>query len=159
MNTPPVRTMGHAVMEGHVAVEYAELHEKLWSHLDTLVSWLQIAGGTIALLGVAMPDGWKWLTPTAGVALAVLAGIQLALKPRERSISFRDTRRELELLISVAGDLSHSDLERNLAKILSAAPRGFEALTTAAQNRALVRHGYPPDPLHGLGAFLARCAA
>lgn len=153
------RTLGHAVTEARFAIEYAELHEKLWSHLDTMASLVQIVAGAVALVGVALPKEWQWLTPAAAILLAAIAGFQVALKPRERSITFRDTRRELEELLTRAGDFSLGAFDRELDLIRSKAPRGIDALTTPAQNRALARYGYPTDRIGPWQTFLTWCAA
>lgn len=137
------RTLGHAVMDVRYAIEYGELHEKLWSHIDTGISLVQIAAGALALAGVLTPG--RWLTAAAGITLAVLSSVQLCFKPRERSIEFRDTRRKLHDLNANAWSMSLQDVDRALEQIKSEAPRGLDALARPAQNRVLASNGYPNE--------------
>lgn len=155
---PAPRDQGRAVMELQVAIEYGELHEKLWSHLDTALSWVQVIGGALALAGGFA--GSPALAATAGTVLALTSGTQISLRPRERAINFRDTRRQLEALHASAWGLPLQALDAEMSRLLADAPRGFDALTRPAQNRVLARHGHPTDPMdRRLSRWLAALAA
>jgi hypothetical protein len=81
-------------MEVRFAVWYGELNERLWSNFDTALTLVQAIAGSLALAGVFVPGAG--LTAIAGVVLALISGVQTSLKPRERSIAFRDARRQFQ---------------------------------------------------------------
>ncbi len=140
IETPNPRDLGQAVMELRYAIEYGELHEKFWSHVDTFLSFLQIAAGALAFAGVFKPE--SAVTPIAGVVLALLSAFQLTVKPRERSIQFRDSRRTLQGLNGRAWEMTLEALDAEFERVKSEAPRGIEAFTHPAENRVLARYGY-----------------
>ena len=137
------RTRGQAIMEVRFAVEYGELHEKFWSHVDTFISLAQVLAGALALAGAFSPGNGTVLTAAAGALLALMSGFQIAVKPRERSIQFRDTRRRAHELNSKAWEMPQRALEQALEQIRSEAPRGLEALSRPAFNRVVTMNGFP----------------
>ena len=143
-------------MEVRFAVCYGELNERFWSHFDTALTLAQAVAGSLALAGVFTPGAG--LTAFAGVVLALISGIQATLKPRERSIAFRDARRQFQDLDVDAGALDLVALDRRLEMLRRDAPRGFQSLLRPAESRALVQHGYPDITLSRWERFMCLCA-
>ncbi|MDM0043768.1 hypothetical protein QTH91_04670 [Variovorax dokdonensis] len=143
-------------MEVRFAVCYGELNERFWSQFDTLLTVVQAISGSLALAGVFVPGGA--LTALAGVVLAAISGVQAGLKPRERSIAFRDARRQFEDLNMDAARLDLATLDRRLETLRRDAPRGFQSLLRPAEHQALRQHGYPGLTLTRWERFMCFCA-
>ena len=93
-----------------------------------------------------------WLSTWAGLILAGSSGFQLTIKPRERSIQFRDTRRALHDLNARAWTMSLLDVDAELDRIRRDAPRGLDVLTRQAQNVVFATNGFAAEtePLTGI---------
>lgn len=127
-------------MEVRFAIEYGDMHEKFWSHIDTGLSLVQVVAGALALAGAFAPG--SGLASWAGLILAGVSGFQLTIKPRERSIQFRDTRRLLHDLNARAWSMSVLEVDAELERIRREAPRGLSVLTRPATNVALAANGF-----------------
>ncbi|KWT83886.1 MULTISPECIES: hypothetical protein [unclassified Variovorax] len=148
----PPRVHGNAVMDVRFGVCYGELNERFWSHFDTALTLLQITAGALALAGVFARGGW--LTALAGIALAGISGLQIGLKPRERSIAFRDTRRNFHDLDIESASLDLPALDRRLESLRRDAPRGMSSFLRPAEDRVRREHGYPGVELTTWQRFL-----
>lgn len=154
VSVPRTRDHGQAVMEVRFAVAYGELHEKFWSHVDTALTLLQVVAGALALAGVFTPGGV--MTAIAGVSLAAISGMQIGLKPRERSIQFRDARRQFHDLDMDSASLELSVLDRRLEMLRRDAPRGFNSFLRPAEVIVLSQHGHPSPALSRWERFMYR---
>lgn len=134
------RTVAVLVMEIRFALVYADLHERFWGRVDSFVSGFNIVAGVLAMAGAFTEKDKIW--KAVGVVIATMGGIQLWIKPLERSIAFRDVRRELHDLNGKAWGMPQPEVEQKLEEILGRAPRGWDVFSRPAQNRAWAENGY-----------------
>jgi hypothetical protein len=138
--SPPTRTVEIAVAELRYAVEFARLNERLWQRVDTLLNFAQVMAGALALAG-AFGDA-KTLAG-AGVAMALVSGLQIGLQPSRRGADFRMARAAWQRLARDPWSLSLSELDARMEDLRSESPQGFDALGPAAFNAVQMRHGNP----------------
>jgi hypothetical protein len=128
-----VRTLERAVSDVQYAHLYAELNEKAWSHLDTVLKIVQI-GSALAVGAGVLGNTSAAVGPMALVVVAA-ATLQLALEPLRRSLAFRDARRKLGELQVGVWQLSVEELDNRFIRIEADLPRGFTPLGAVALRR------------------------
>jgi hypothetical protein len=138
------RELGQAVAEVRFGIEYGALNERFWQNIDTVLNWVQVMAGALAVGGYV--TGGPMLA-TAGAVLAAVSGTQIALQPARRAYTFREARAAWHDLNKRAWQMSLHELDAALEELRKTAPVGLQSLKQPAANAVALREGAPVYPL------------
>jgi len=132
------RTLEMAVSEVRFGAEFGRLNMRVWQRLDTCLNLLQVLAGALALAG-AFSNGR--VLAAAGLVMAVVSALQIALQPGRRAADFKMAHMEWQRLAAQVWGMELYALDVRLAELRAAAPDGFDALGIPAMNIVNRRHG------------------
>ncbi len=134
------RTLEVAVAEVRFGAEFGRLNMRVWQRLDTVLNLLQVMAGAMALAG-AFSDA-KVLAG-AGLVMASVSALQIALQPGRRAADFRMAHAEWQRLGAKAWTMTLGEVDAKLDDLRASSPDGFDALALPAMNAVNERHGWP----------------
>lgn len=151
-----IRTLEQAVADVRYGIEFGRLNERFWQRIDTTLNLVQVLAGAMALAGALSRAD---VLAAAGLAMAVVSALQIALQPGRRAAGFLVARQAFHALNKRAWQFSVDEIDAALEDLRATAPQGLDALALPALNAVNRQHGQAEQHRLHLGAKLAAALA
>ena len=129
-----------AALEVKFGVHYNAANEKFYNRLKIVFDVITIASGSSAFAGVLAQI--PHLTAAAGIVIAVITAIGIAVSPGATAARFNEIHRRFTALEGRTAGMTAAAIRSEISAIRVDAPTGLRSINPVAYNRCLQANGY-----------------